>query len=216
MGYSADISDNLSPSTFVSEIKEQRLRVFLAVHGEVPFLLVRLNDPTGELVAGLSAAAGAADKPKLDALGFHTVVQSQQSQKGQQKKRISISPKIEFDLGALRRRILATPHFIAPLSKREEDPTYKGRISIGRARNKDIVFRHGSISKFHAWFELDDKGRLSLADAGSKNGTMVKGVTVTPRQLIRVDPGDEIRFGSVDATLCTAEALWKIIHGQTS
>ncbi len=208
------ISDNLTPSEFVAEVLVQRLRVFLAVHGKTPFLLVRLDDPTGELLAGLSATAigPSGSVPRLDGLGFHTVAHSSASSKR------AVTPGLpplhaEMDIKGLAQRIRATPHFVAPLVKRKTEATYMDRISVGRARNKDIVLRHGSISKFHAWFELNEEG-VHVADAGSKNGASVNSESLSPRQLRRVDQGDEIKFGSVSAVLVRAEALWNVIHEQ--
>ena len=68
------------------------------------------------------------------------------------------------------------PYFAVPVRKRDDsDALFMGRISIGRARNKDIVLRHSSVSKFHAWFEADDSENLHLCDAGSTNLTHVNG-----------------------------------------
>jgi pSer/pThr/pTyr-binding forkhead associated (FHA) protein len=71
------------------------------------------------------------------------------------------------------------------------------------------VLRDRSVSKFHAWFERGAAGALLLADAGSKNGTSVNGDQTVPRELTNVKAGDVVRFGSVEAVICTPDALWR-------
>jgi pSer/pThr/pTyr-binding forkhead associated (FHA) protein len=71
-------------------------------------------------------------------------------------------------------------------------------ITVGR-EDADIVIRHGKVSKHHATFTISG-GLLSLADAGSKNGTWLNGhlLDASGRP---VDVGDTINFGSVNATI---------------
>lgn len=104
-------------------------------------------------------------------------------------------------------------HVAVPLRKRPgADQISLERISLGRAANKDIVLRDGSVSKFHAWFELFDDRDFGVADGGSTNLTRVNGNPLSPRQLVHVTPGDRLQFGSVSAVLCEAEALWTAVH----
>ena len=115
-------------------------------------------------------------------------------------------------MGAIKRRISAGPHFIVELRKRQKDASYMNRVSVGRARNQDVVLRHASVSKSHAWFETGETGNLVLADAGSKNGTWLRGEQLGARKLTRVYTGDQIRFGHVECTVCFAETLWNLLH----
>jgi len=210
------IRENLNPSDFVAEVLDQTLQFFLAFYGETLFLLVRLDGPTEDLLAGLAGlmatAAGpdGANASSLDGLSFQTYTGIQGH--SLTSKRGSTTSRMDFDFGLLLERVRATPHVIVPLRKREQENAYMNRISIGRARNKDVVLRHSTVSKFHAWFEMDETGALYVADAGSKNGTTAKGQPMSPRTLVRVAPGDEIVFGSINATYCPAEALWELIH----
>ncbi len=203
----------LSPGTLVKEILGQRLLTFKAVYAEIPFLLVRISDRSGELFMGLSAAYVAAgsyrEEGRADQIGFHTVQQSVMEDRVE-RKRSSVIPPV--DLLTLKHRIGLAPHFIAELRKRDKAASYANRVSVGRARNQDVVLRHASVSKSHAWFEKGENGALLVADAGSKNGTWLRGERLGRRQLRRVTTGDEIRFGQVETTVCESEALWSLLN----
>jgi hypothetical protein len=113
----------------------------------------------------------------------------------------------------LARAIDSSAHFAVLLRKRVGgDTAYKDRISVGRARNKDIVLRHPSVSKFHGWFEVDAEGGAYFTEAGSKNGTRINGKILSPREQVALHLGDTIRFGSVDVLSCSPAALWKAVH----
>jgi pSer/pThr/pTyr-binding forkhead associated (FHA) protein len=103
-------------------------------------------------------------------------------------------------------------YYVAPLRKRTEEETFRDRVSVGRAVNKDVVLRHPNVSKLHAWFELDETGGLYVADAGSSNGTFLNHEKLAPRELTAVEPGHHLRFGSVEAVVYAAPALWRAIR----
>jgi hypothetical protein len=104
-----------------------------------------------------------------------------------------------------------TRGFALSLRKRVSGSPYPDRISVGRARNQDIVLRHASVSKFHAWFE-GGAGVVYVADAGSTNGTTVNGKALAPRAKTAVGPGDTVRFGTIDTFLCQARDLWDFLR----
>jgi hypothetical protein len=216
------IIDNLVPEIFITGAVNQRRMVFLAVHGDTPFLLVRLDDQTGELLAGLTTSRERSRsisfderQPQRDGLGFHTEALVQGSPEESEKDYTDATKtgqRFTFDTAALKRRIVAVTHYVVPLSKQTEASAFQERISIGRARNMDIVLRNASISKFHAWFERDECGNFIIADTGSKNGTTVKGKPIGARTPYKLSPGDEIMFGSVATTFCPADVLWDILR----
>lgn len=206
------ISKQLCPDEVVTLALSHPIGEFTAAYGDANFLLVKLDDPTGELEAGLAAQQTSQSRAgsNLNVLGFHTVVAD-----------LSEAPRAgagaKEDLAGagvteLRRRLSQARHFAITLEKRVHDGSYQDRVSVGRARNKDIVLRHPSVSKFHAWFERDAQGNWSVADAGSKNGTRTNTTDVAVRELAKIKPGDILRFGSVEVMLCSADSLWKTLR----
>lgn len=205
--------DNVSPAEIVEAAATNELRGFLTLYGDTLLLIVRLRAGDTELASGLGAAAihGGTSTPvqPVGSMEFHTVVHTPSEQPIMAAHR-GTAPDAE-----LARRLADGGHFIVPLRKRAGgDALYMDRISVGRARNKDIVLRHQSVSKFHCWFEVDDMGAFYVTDAGSKNTTKVNVTSLKPRERTRVDPGDVIRFGSVEAILCAPRVLWGALGGK--
>lgn len=204
------ISKQLCPDEVVTLALSHPLAEFTAAYGDANFLLVKLDDPTGELEAGLAAQQSSQSRAgtNLNVLGFHTVVaELQESQRSMPK-----DDPAGVGVAELRRRLSQARHFAVTLEKRVHDGSYQDRVSVGRARNKDVVLRHPSVSKFHAWFERDAQGDWCVADAGSKNGTRANAADVATRELAKVKPGDVLRFGSVEVMLCSADSLWKTLR----
>lgn len=204
------ISKQLCPDEVVTLALSHPIGEFTAAYGDANFLLVKLDDPTGELEAGLAAQQTSQSRAasNLNVLGFHTVVADlNESPRGMSK-----DDPAGVGVAELRRRLTQARHFAITLEKRVHDGSYQDRVSVGRARNKDVVLRHPSVSKFHAWFERDASGIWCVADAGSKNGTRANAADVAVRELAKVKPGDVLRFGSVEVMLCSADSLWKTLR----
>ncbi|MEE8408520.1 MAG: FHA domain-containing protein [Myxococcota bacterium] len=88
---------------------------------------------------------------------------------------------------------------------------WRGRISIGRARNTDVVLKDKSVSKLHAHFSTSDNGRVSITDAGSRNGTKVNGVELEPSMPVPLSPSNKIVLGRVHGVFHTAETFCDFI-----
>lgn len=102
-----------------------------------------------------------------------------------------------------------------PLVKSAGNP-WRERISIGRARNNDIVLPHKSVSKLHAHFTQTEDGRLLLADAGSRNGTRLNSERLVEGASLEAKPGDTITLGGVTLQLIDAGVLHDTIKAQLS
>ena len=60
---------------------------------------------------------------------------------------------------------------------------------------------------------MDDTGAFYVIDAGSKNATKVNVTSLKARERTHVEPGNVIRFGSVEAILCSPRVLWGALSG---
>ncbi|MEM6961049.1 MAG: FHA domain-containing protein [Myxococcota bacterium] len=49
------------------------------------------------------------------------------------------------------------------------------RVNLGRGSRADVRLPHNSISKLHAYIATRSDGSFALADAGSRNGTYLRG-----------------------------------------
>jgi len=92
---------------------------------------------------------------------------------------------------------------VLPLMPKSRNAT---RVTIGREQSTDLMIVHRKISKLHAYFTVEG-GLLSLADSGSKNGTWLNGKILAPNELVPVDVGDTVNFGSITATVWGFEDL---------
>lgn len=89
------------------------------------------------------------------------------------------------------------------------------RVSIGRSIDNDVTIADNAVSKIHAFFSQDDKNGMFLADAGSRNGTLVGGRKLAPGKVYPVDFGEPILLGGLALTLIGSGALWEIVQSQT-
>lgn len=207
------IVKNLKPTSLIDDILSQKLTSFAALNAETPFLLVNLsNDPGGDMEAALSAIAlrnyGVSPSGQSN-LDFYTVAQSEL------KRQAALSLRSETNRDRLKQRILEKPHFVFSLMKFPSKMANFGHISLGRfgrTNKMDIILRHGSISKFHGWFEMDTDKALYVVDAGSKNGVAVDDETITSYQSVKLGACSIVRLGSIVVSLCYADDLWRIVH----
>jgi hypothetical protein len=99
------------------------------------------------------------------------------------------------------------PRFhLFPLIKSSRNP-WSDRISVGRARNNDVVLFRQSVSKLHAHFFVQGSG-LAVCDAGSSNGTRVNDVLLARAVVTAVKSGDVITFGMVATKLLAPGLLY--------
>lgn len=176
---------------------------------EAAFMLVVLVEAGDtELAHGLEAQR---EKSEMEGLGFRTetreltaTLSGDLSVRTRSAHVFSEQTTERLPLGFAR----ASCH-VVPVCKRAE-VSFLHHVSIGRARNHDIVLRHRSVSKFHAWLELTQEARLFVKDCDSSNHTFVNSTRVTDRAELL--PGDTVKFGSVEARVCTSEGLWRLMR----
>lgn len=211
----ARIGRMLLPSRLTAAARHVPVSDFVQRTGCRSVLLLRVPDDEQELAWGLNQTYGAshesvAEPPKV--LDFHTAIISGGGVGGGSARgelgRAARSGALGFGLEDLASWIATARCF--PLSLEQRPGAFTGRISLGRARNKDLSLRSQNISKLHAWFEYDATGKLLVADAGSKNGTKVGGVRLVPREPVAVANGAELRFGPLEAMICSVEQFWEI------
>ncbi len=93
---------------------------------------------------------------------------------------------------------------IAYLEK-TKDNAFQRRITLGRTGNNDIEIDAASVSRFHAWFEKNEKtDAWSIVDAGSKNGTVVGSKALKPKAGEPLTNGIKVKVGQVALTFFTA------------
>lgn len=101
--------------------------------------------------------------------------------------------------------------------KKSKDNAFRRGITVGRTSNNDVVLAHTSVSRFHAYFQMGDApDEWKVADAGSKNGTKLAGQRLTPRKPVPIEPGQRIRFGSVEVQFLTPKALTKLLRAKAN
>ncbi len=99
---------------------------------------------------------------------------------------------------------------VHPIVKSANNP-YSDRISLGRARNCDVVLRHPSVSKLHAHVRHDDAGHWTLHDAGSHNGVQVSGRPVPKDGAAPIAAGDSVTLGALTLQVTDAAGLYNVI-----
>jgi hypothetical protein len=99
---------------------------------------------------------------------------------------------------------------IVPIVKSDRNP-FSGQISVGRAKNCDIILRDASVSKHHAYFRVIDAATAELVDMGSQNKTTINAEPIKSNTPVTVVSGDNIAFGSVIGVFVDATRLYQLL-----
>lgn len=186
--------------------------IFALEYGKFPWLLVRLGGEDDQLAVALRATG--VQVPSIrpqEQLAYQTEILSEPPIRLKRDGEAATGP----DWASVVRGLGDDRYYAVPIRKRTDvDAAFRDRISIGRALNKDLVFRHASISKFHAYFQLGAPYVCALADAGSKNGTSVNGARIPPKGVTEVVSGDKVTFGSVRTVVLDARTLWRVLRAR--
>lgn len=85
-------------------------------------------------------------------------------------------------------------------------------VTVGRVDSNDIVVDDGSVSRFHAFLQYDERtDAWSLTDADSKNGTWVDGVKAEAKKRVALQDGAEVRFGEAKMVFLLPASLLRFI-----
>jgi S-DNA-T family DNA segregation ATPase FtsK/SpoIIIE len=85
---------------------------------------------------------------------------------------------------------------------------FPSMITVGRTANNDLQVPDVRVSKFHGWFRVTSD-RVELTDAGSRNGTFVRGRRLAAKAAgVQVRYGDLVRFGELEFELLDPGAAW--------
>jgi hypothetical protein len=95
---------------------------------------------------------------------------------------------------------------VLAIAKSERSP-FSGQISVGRARNCDIVLRDASVSKLHAHFSQRGT-EWQVTDRGSANGTSLDGKRLAPDAPTTIAVGAKVTFGTVECVVADGAMLF--------
>jgi hypothetical protein len=100
---------------------------------------------------------------------------------------------------------------VYPLAKKP-GASFPDRITIGRTSNNDVVIADTSVSRLHAYIRRDG-ARWVVADAGSKNGSHLRGAPLEARRETLLPSRAILRIGDVDLTFYVAADLYGALGG---
>jgi hypothetical protein len=199
-----------SPRTLVERAAEQPLENFVSTVTEF-LLVVRLNDFSSELAAGLAGNdstmnRGHSRRTNTISMSFNLPEQTEMT--GPPSKFPAPvrneSTRTEFDLSP---ELLTSECYVTRIRKRTTDMP-KHMVMVGRANTQDITLQHPSVSREHAVFNTEHG--LSITDVGSRNHTFVNDELA--RGIVKLKPGDALKFGAVRCSICTATGFWQAVH----
>ena len=199
---------NLWPVRRVTSAKSLPCARFLAEQDAQALLLVSLKNESPKFVTILSETDSAPSEPLAsDMLESRTGV-------GEPIRETVPSELVQqFDPDDLVGLVENTRHFVFALRKRPGfEEKHPGHIVAGRAKDADLVLCSPTVSKLHAWFEIDEEGSHWLTDKSSRNGTRVNGQRVPAESPTALAPGDRIEFGLVRAVFCPTTTFWRALH----
>ncbi|MBL8937492.1 MAG: FHA domain-containing protein [Archangium sp.] len=104
---------------------------------------------------------------------------------------------------------------LAVIVEKTKDNAFQRRVTVGRTSNNDIVLDDNSVSRFHAWLQLDDAG-WTIVDAGSRNGTWVGGKKLVVKAPATLASGVRVKVGAIELTYFTTEGFLKMLKSRAN
>lgn len=94
-------------------------------------------------------------------------------------------------------------------------PIPRESILVGRSHDAVVAIGDARISRQHAEF-VTREGALALRDLGSRHGTFLDHVRLTPNELTSVLPGAVVSFAYYEFRVLTAERCWEWLRTRES
>ncbi len=86
-------------------------------------------------------------------------------------------------------------------------------VTLGRTESNDIVIVDNSVSRFHAYFQLDARtSEWRLVDAESKYGTWIGPMKLPPTQAHPLKDGARLRFGNIEVVFYLPESFLALVE----
>lgn len=86
-------------------------------------------------------------------------------------------------------------------------------VTVGRVETNDVIVDDGSVSRFHAWLQYDERKKTwFLCDAESKNGTFVGPQRLSANQKVAIADGAQVKFGDAQMTFLWPASLVAVIR----
>ncbi len=101
---------------------------------------------------------------------------------------------------------------VYPLTKKPQ-ASFPDRITIGRTGNNDIVIADSSVSRLHAYVRREATGAWVVADAGSKNGSWLRGQVLDARREKPLASRALLKLGEIELTFFLANDLFAALGG---
>jgi hypothetical protein len=103
-------------------------------------------------------------------------------------------------------RISLASELCYPVRKTSRNP-YSSQITLGRARNNDVIIRMQEVSKGHAALFNRGDDVWGIQDLGSTNGTMVNDERVSTSNRSDLGDGDVLSLGAAVMQFLSVESL---------
>ena len=97
------------------------------------------------------------------------------------------------------------PSLIIEKSGKRYGGRITSRILIGRLPTNGIAIADSSVSRLHAWIDIDENGQFFIGDSGSISGTQVNGRNIEKRRTL--EDLDNIKIGETHILFSIEEQL---------
>ena len=87
----------------------------------------------------------------------------------------------------------------------------KGRVSLGRSEDNDLVLQDDTVSSHHAIF-TSENGQTAVEDQRSTNGSLINSGLLPPGWPIGLKDGDVVSFGDTSLAFFTSGGFYEALQ----